>query len=61
MKEFDRCLRSSDQQQLVRNFNLLFYGPPDTGNSELARQIAGHLERELMVKRTSDIVSPYMG
>jgi transitional endoplasmic reticulum ATPase len=61
VEEFDRCLRRSDQQQTVRNFNLLFYGPPGAGKSELARYIAGHLERELMVKRASDVVSPYVG
>lgn len=61
LEEFDRCLRRSDQQNAVRNFNLLFYGPPGAGKSELARYIAGHLERELTVKRVSDVVSPYVG
>jgi len=60
LEEFDRCLRRSDHHA-VRNFNLLFYGPPGAGKSELARYIAEHLERELMVKRTSDVVSPYVG
>ena len=61
LEEFDRCLRRSDQQNAVRNFNLLFYGPPGAGKSELARYIAGHLDRELIVKRVSDVVSPYIG
>ena len=60
LEAFDRCLRRSDQHK-VSNFNLLFYGPPGTGKSELARYIAGHLERELMVKRTSEVVRPYVG
>lgn len=60
LEEFDRCLRRTDQQT-VRNFNLLFYGPPGAGKSELARYVAGHLERELVVKRVSDVVSPYVG
>jgi SpoVK/Ycf46/Vps4 family AAA+-type ATPase len=60
LEDFDHCLRRSDQQA-VRNFNLLFYGPPGAGKSELARYIAGHLERELIVKRVSDVVSPYVG
>lgn len=60
LEEFDRCLRCADQQA-VRNFNLLLYGPPGAGKSELARYIAGHLERELIVKRVSDVVSPYVG
>ncbi|MBU4371783.1 MAG: AAA family ATPase, partial [Proteobacteria bacterium] len=60
LEEFDRCLRRPDQRA-IRNFNLLFYGPPGAGKSELARYIAGHLDRELMVKRVSDVVSPYVG
>ncbi|MBU1662933.1 MAG: AAA family ATPase, partial [Chloroflexi bacterium] len=60
VQEFDRCLRRPDQRA-IRNFNLLFYGPPGAGKSELARYIAGHLDRELMVKRVSDVVSPYIG
>lgn len=61
LKEFDRFLRRSDQQNAIRNFNLLFYGPPGTGKSELARYVAENLNRELIVKRASDIVSPYVG
>ncbi|OAG26730.1 AAA family ATPase [Thermodesulfatator autotrophicus] len=39
----------------------LFYGPPGTGKTELARQIAKHLDRELVLKRASDLISPYVG
>ena len=60
LKKFDRCLRQSDHD-VARNFNLLFYGPPGSGKSELARYIAKHLDREYMVRRTSDIVSPFVG
>ncbi|HOG91754.1 MAG TPA: AAA family ATPase [Smithella sp.] len=60
LDSFDRCLRAPDKSG-VRNFNLLFYGPPGAGKSELARYVAKRLDRELMVKRASDIVSPYVG
>jgi len=60
IEEFEHCLRSSNKNN-IRNFNLLFYGPPGTGKSELARYIAGYLDKELIVKRASDIVSPYVG
>jgi SpoVK/Ycf46/Vps4 family AAA+-type ATPase len=60
LEAFDDCLRQSDQNS-ARNFNLLFYGPPGAGKSELARYIARHLSRELMVKRASDILSPFVG
>jgi len=61
LQDFDAFLRCPERQNTVRNFNLLFYGPPGAGKSELARYIARQLERELMVKRASDILSPYVG
>ena len=57
---FDRCLRQPNNHT-ARNLNLLFYGPPGAGKSELARYIANHLDRELMVRRASDMVSKYVG
>lgn len=60
LEAFDRYLREPGKSN-VRNFNLLFYGPPGAGKSELARYIARHLDRELMVRRASDIVSKYVG
>jgi len=60
LKVFDHCLRHSDHNE-VRNFNLLFYGPPGAGKSELARFVADHMARELMVRRASDVISPYVG
>lgn len=60
MEAFDKYLQDSNKS-LNRNFDLLFYGPPGTGKSELARYIGKHLEREIMCKRASDIVSPWVG
>lgn len=40
---------------------LLFYGSPGTGKTELARHIARELERKLVVKRASDLLSPFVG
>ena len=40
---------------------LLFYGPPGTGKSELARRLAERLGRPLLVRRASDLFSPYLG
>jgi len=57
---FDTYLRNS-QKDDNKNFNLLFYGPPGTGKSELARYIAEHLDRDLMVKRINDILSCWVG
>jgi len=41
--------------------HILLYGPPGKGKSELARYIAGTLNRELICKRSSDLLNPYVG
>lgn len=40
---------------------LCFYGPPGTGKSAFARHIAEVLDRPLLVRRTSDLLNPYVG
>jgi transitional endoplasmic reticulum ATPase len=57
---FDRFLRESGSDS-NRGMNLLFYGPPGTGKSELARYVATTLNRELICKRASDLLDPYVG
>ena len=41
--------------------SLLFHGPPGTGKSAFARFIASHLNREIVVKRASDLFSKWVG
>jgi SpoVK/Ycf46/Vps4 family AAA+-type ATPase len=40
---------------------LCFYGMPGTGKSALARHIADCLEKPLMIRKASDLVSKYVG
>jgi AAA+ superfamily predicted ATPase len=40
---------------------VLFYGPPGTGKSYLARYVATHLDREIVFKRASDLLSMWVG
>lgn len=40
---------------------LCFYGPPGTGKTAFGRWLAQELNKPLMVKRVSDLVSPYVG
>ena len=40
---------------------LCFYGPPGTGKTALAEHIAHELQRALMVRQASDIMSKYVG
>ncbi|WP_234267355.1 ATP-binding protein [Hydrogenophaga sp. NFH-34] len=40
---------------------LCFHGPPGTGKTALAEHIAQQLERPLMIRRASDLVSKFVG
>lgn len=44
-----------------RSGRVCLWGPPGTGKSEFAKHVAQLLERPCMVKRASDILSPYVG
>jgi AAA+ superfamily predicted ATPase len=57
---FDAYLKKDDENEIM-NMNLLFYGPPGTGKSELARHIAGRMDREIICKRISDLQSMWVG
>lgn len=39
----------------------LFHGPPGTGKTALAHHLARTIDRPLLIKRASDLVSKYMG
>jgi AAA+ superfamily predicted ATPase len=60
LENFDGYLRQSNNEGIM-NMNLLYYGPPGTGKSELARYIASKLRREMICKRASDILDPFVG
>jgi SpoVK/Ycf46/Vps4 family AAA+-type ATPase len=44
-----------------RKGRLCLYGPPGTGKTAFARHLADTLDRPLLVRRASDIVSPWVG
>jgi transitional endoplasmic reticulum ATPase len=60
LAKFDRFLRQRDISRPM-NMNLLFYGSPGTGKSELAKYIAVQLDCRLLCKRASDIIDCWVG
>ncbi|MBN9278950.1 MAG: AAA family ATPase, partial [Hyphomicrobium sp.] len=69
--DFDPLLVCSDQDlaalsdRLVaaqaRAFSICLSGPPGTGKSAFARDLARRLGLEIILKRASDILGPYVG
>jgi SpoVK/Ycf46/Vps4 family AAA+-type ATPase len=62
----DKCRRADASMRTARFLRpgcgtMLFYGPPGTGKTALARHIARELNRECLVTRASDLLSPYVG
>jgi SpoVK/Ycf46/Vps4 family AAA+-type ATPase len=41
--------------------SLCFYGPPGTGKTQFAEALAEGLDRELIARQASDLISPYVG
>jgi len=52
-----RCFADAKRE----NMNLLFYGLPGAGKTEFARHLARSLEREILVRRASDLISCWVG
>lgn len=58
---------SCDLEELTRGLlthpeaRLCLYGPPGTGKTAFGHHLAKLLDKPLIVKRSSDIVSPYLG
>ncbi len=60
LEAFSGHLRNTDSDG-IPGVSLLFHGPSGTGKSHLARYIATRLDREVVAKRGSDLLSPYIG
>lgn len=62
LKNFDAQWRASKLNGRRENLNIFLYGPPGTGKSAYAKHIAHDiLGRDLLVKRTSDILGGIVG
>ncbi len=60
MKSYDAALRSGNRDDLP-GARILFHGPPGTGKSCLARNVAIRLDRDIVLKRASDLLSKWVG
>ena len=60
LEAFSDYLKHSRSDEPI-SMSLLFYGISGSGKSFLARFIARHLDRELMVRRPSDLLSMWVG
>ncbi|MFH0823699.1 MAG: ATP-binding protein [Pseudomonadota bacterium] len=60
LETFNDYLKHPSNDEPV-SMSLLFHGVSGAGKSHMARYIAHHLDREILVKRASDLLSPWVG
>jgi transitional endoplasmic reticulum ATPase len=52
---------TSNLMDAPQDFSLLLYGPSGTGKSEYAKYLAQQLGKEVLFKKASDLLGPYLG
>ena len=58
---FDSKWKDMQERERPESLNILFYGAPGTGKTELAKHIARSLNRKLIIKRASEILDCFVG
>lgn len=58
---FDARWKLMKENDKPDSLNILFYGVPGTGKTELAKYIARSLKRKLLIKKASDLLDCYVG
>ncbi len=58
---FDSKWKDMQERERPESLNILFYGAPGTGKTELAKHIARSLNRKLVIKRASEILNCFVG
>jgi transitional endoplasmic reticulum ATPase len=60
LEAFSEYLKNPSSDDAV-SMSLLFHGVPGSGKTYLARYLAHHLDREIVIKRASDLLSKWVG
>ena len=58
---FDARWKQMKEDDKPDSLNVLFYGVPGTGKTELAKYIARSLNRKLLIKKASDLLDCFVG
>jgi SpoVK/Ycf46/Vps4 family AAA+-type ATPase len=61
VQSFNTKWETMQEMDCPESLNILFYGVPGTGKTELAKHIARTLDRKLIVKKASDLLDCYVG
>ena len=61
MQSFDAKWKNMQEMDRPKSLNILFYGAPGTGKTELAKHLARTLNRKLIVKKVSSLLDCYVG
>jgi SpoVK/Ycf46/Vps4 family AAA+-type ATPase len=58
---FNGIWNNLDGSSAAQSLNILLYGAPGTGKTEFVRYLARSLNRNLVIKRASDLLGKYVG
>lgn len=61
IRSYDLRWREAPHDEDLPPLNLLFHGAPGTGKSITARHLAEVIDRPILIKRTSDLMDPFVG
>lgn len=61
MLSFNAKWETMQEMDRPESLNILFYGVPGTGKTELAKHLARTLDRKLIIKKASDLLDCFLG
>ncbi len=61
MQSFNAKWETMQEMDRPESLNILFYGVPGTGKTELAKHLARTLDRKLIIKKASDLLDCFLG